>query len=367
MDDLVKNSKKSIYCQIQFLISIYTKDSSGSSSINSVDFFDIVRDSIIYFDKSEDEIKRHEKSNPYVARLMKMDVNGECFIDWQDDDLKVNDFVKDYKETDGIYDFSPILFVYQVRAQQKSNNNLCQKYRLLYGLMVFDQDSYQAMGEIFDDSGYAVKRNSTDGWDNSLSMKTIYGNSIVVIDDYLLCNTNQYNNNLYEILNTILPWEIKIPFYITFICDNNNKDFAFRYKKIKNKIAKLRPKYFNKDSDFYGLIRVNIIEDKKNVFHDRVILTNYCWISCGSGFDLYNEYNRAKHSTNVSILYPFIQHHVKWAKETYLNFLCDSRDVYSDAIKGNNNWFEETLFENRLYMMDSITEYLRAKVPHTYY
>lgn len=349
MDDLVKNSKKSIYCQIQFLESIC---SNNGCAENNVDFFSIVRDSVIYLDKSENEIKSRGKDNPFVARLIKMDVNGECNIDWSDDELKLEDYVKAYEEDDGLFDFSPILFVYQVKKQQRSNNNLCQKYRSQYGLMVFDQDSFQDIGIALEDSGYAVKRNSTDGWSNLLGTRTFYGNSLIVIDDYLLNDTGLYDNNLYEILDILLPWDLKIPFYLTFFRGKNDRDSCLQLKKIKEKVKTLRPKYFNENSDFNGLIKINIIEDRKNVFHDRVILTNYCWISCGSGFDLYNKSKQAKHSTNVSILYPFIQRNVKWAKNSYLDFLDDTKNVFNDAKKGNNNWYEGCLHENRLFMIE---------------
>ena len=349
MGDLVKNSKKSIYCQIQFIESIYA---GNRHSKGDVDFFSIVRDSIIYFDKSEDVVKSHGKDNPFVARLIKMDVNGECNIDWSDDELKLEDYINDYENTKGLLDFSPILFVYQVKKQQRSNNNLCQKYRSQYGLMVYDQDSYQDIGVALDDSGYAVKRNSSDGWSNLLGSRTLYGNSLIIIDDYLLKDTGLYENNLYEILDILLPWDIKIPFYITFFRGKCDVDMPIQYKMIKERIKALRPKYFNEGSDFYGLIKINIIEDRRNVFHDRVILTNYCWISCGSGFDLYSKSQRAKHSTSVSILYPFIQHHVKWVKDSYLDFIDDTRNVFGDAQKGNNKWSEGKLYENRLFMME---------------
>ena len=349
MVDLVKNSKKSIYCQIQFIESIYA---GNRHSEGDVDFFSIVRDSIIYFDKSEDVVKSHGKDNPFVARLIKMDVNGECNIDWSDDELKLEDYINDYENTKGLLDFSPILFVYQVKKQQRSNNNLCQKYRSQYGLMVYDQDSYQDIGVALDDSGYAVKRNSSDGWSNLLGSRTLYGNSLIIIDDYLLKDTGLYENNLYEILDILLPWDIKIPFYITFFRGKCDVDMPIQYKMIKERIKALRPKYFNEGSDFYGLIKINIIEDRRNVFHDRVILTNYCWISCGSGFDLYSKSQRAKHSTSVSILYPFIQHHVKWVKDSYLDFIDDTRNVFGDAQKGNNKWSEGKLYENRLFMME---------------
>ena len=349
MVDLVKNSKKSIYCQIQFIESIYA---GNRHSKGDVDFFSIVRDSIIYFDKSEDVVKSHGKDNPFVARLIKMDVNGECNIDWSDDELKLEDYINDYENTKGLLDFSPILFVYQVKKQQRSNNNLCQKYRSQYGLMVYDQDSYQDIGVALDDSGYAVKRNSSDGWSNLLGSRTLYGNSLIIIDDYLLKDTGLYENNLYEILDILLPWDIKIPFYITFFRGKCDVDMPIQYKMIKERIKALRPKYFNEGSDFYGLIKINIIEDRRNVFHDRVILTNYCWISCGSGFDLYSKSQRAKHSTSVSILYPFIQHHVKWVKDSYLDFIDDTRNVFGDAQKGNNKWSEGKLYENRLFMME---------------
>jgi len=352
MDDLVKNSKKSVYCQIQFLESICAENFRSAGSKNDVDFFDIVRDSVIYFDKSEDEIKSYVTNNPYVARLVKMDVNGECNIDWQDDELRIDDYVTSYAKTDGKLDFSPILLVFQVKKQQRSNNNLCQKYREKYGLMVYDQDSYQDICIAFEDSGFAVKRNSKDGWNNLFGARTFPGNSIVVIDDYLLKNTGLYENNLYEILDVLLPYDIRIPFYITFFSGKSDTDQALQYKKIKGKIKELRPKFFNENSDSYGLIRINIIEDRRNVFHDRVILTNYCWISCGCGFDLYNKFHQAKHSTNVSILYPFIQRHVKWVKGSYLNFLDDTKKVYQDAHKGDNKWSEGNLFENRLFMME---------------
>lgn len=351
MEDLTKNSKKSVYCQIQFLESISTDNSHAINSEGDVNFFDIVRDSIIYFDKSEDEVKSYRNNNPYVARLIKMDANGECNIDWQNVELKIDDYVESYAATDGKCDFSPILLVFQVKKQQRSINNLCLKYRTQYGLMVYDQDSFQEIGIALEDSGFAVKRNSQEGWSNLFGARTFPGNSLVVIDDYILKDTGLYKNNLYELLDVLLPVDIKIPFYITFFCGKNYNDQALKFKKITEKIKELRPKYFNEDCDSYGLLKVNIIEDGNNVFHDRVILTNYCWISCGSGFDLYNKSQKAKHSTNVSILYPFIQHHVKWVKDSYLDFLNDTRKVYFDAKKGDNKWSEGCLFENRLYML----------------
>ena len=353
MEDLPKNSKKSVYCQIQFLESIFTDKKQIKSLENEIDFFDIVRDSIIYFDKSENEIKSHGTDNYFVARLIKMDVNGECNIEWLDDELKLEDYVNDYIDTNGVYDFSPILFIYQVKKQQRSNNNLCQKISSRYGLMIYDQDNYQEIGKAFVDSGYAVKRNSTVGWGKTLGVRTIYGNSLVIIDDYLLKNSELYDNNLYEILDVLLPFDISIPFYITFIKGKSDIEISSLYKIIRKKIKDLRPRYFKEDGAYNELIKINIIEDRYNVFHDRVILTNYCWISCGSGFDLYNKFQKAKHSTNVSILYPFIQNYVKWAKESYLDFLNDSRMVYFDAKKGCNKWAEDDLFNNRLLMIES--------------
>ena len=205
MADLAKISKKSIYCQVKFLESICDNNRLPTISDSNIDFFEIVRDSIIYFDKSEEVIKGFENSNPYVARLIKMDVNGECNIEWQDDDLKLEDYVKDYEATDGIYDYSPILFVYQVKKQRRSNNNLCQKYRSLYGLMIFDQESYFDIRVAFEDSGVAVRKKSTEDWGELLGTKTIYGNSLVIIDDYLLDNTGLYGNNLHKILDVLLP------------------------------------------------------------------------------------------------------------------------------------------------------------------
>lgn len=351
MDDLARNRKKSVYCQLQFLESICSDSRNNDSPEYNVDFFDIVRDSVIYFDKSEDEVKNQIGQNQYVARLVKMDVNGECNIDWQEVELKLEDYLLAYIGSDGINDYSPILFVYQVKKQQKSNNNLCQKYRSQYGLMVYDQDSYCDIRMAFEDTGYAVKRRSTTGWKSLLGERIFYGNSLVVIDDYLLKNKELYENNLYEILDILLPWDIKIPFYLTFFSGKAEIDQASQYKKITEKIKELRPRYFNENSDFYGLIKINIIEDRRNVFHDRVILTNYCWISCGSGFDLYNKSKQAKHSTSVSVIYPFIQRHVKWAKKSYLDFLDDTRNVYQDAKKGDNKWSEGNLFKNRLFMM----------------
>lgn len=353
MEDLAKKSKKSIYCQVQFLESLQKDNKFVTNLKDNVDFFDIVRDSIIYFDKSEDEIKSHSRSNPYISRLIKMDVNGECNIDWLDDELKIEDYINSYKETDGTLDYSPILFIYQVKKQQKSCNNLCYKYRTQYGLMVYDQDCYQEIGIAFKDSGYAVKRNSIEGWKKSLEQKNITGNALVIIDDYLLNNIDLYDNNLYEILDVLLPWTIQIPFYLTFFTKKSSLDIVLQLKRIEKKIKELRPKYFNEGSDLYGLIKINIIEDGRNIFHDRVILTNYCWISCGSGFDLYTKSQKAKHSTNVSILYPFIQYHVKWAKDAYLDFLDDSKTVFLDAQRGYNKWSDCSLYNNRLFMMES--------------
>lgn len=357
MEDLVKSSRKTIYCQLQFLESICKNDNDTYGSNGDVNFLEIIRDSIIYFDKSEEVIKSHQSSNYYITKLIKMDIEGDCFIDWQEGDLKLKEYVNDYIERDGINDFSPILFVYQAKKQQKSNNNLCQKYNSLYGLMMFDQDSYKEMEYVFQDCGCAIKKDSENGWKDSFAYKRFFGNSLIVIDDYLIDKTDSFAANLYELLDIFLPCNQTIPFYLTFISSSKNYDFNVRAQAIENKVKELRPKYFQKGNELYGKIRMNIIEDSNNVFHDRVILTNYCWISCGCGFDLYKNNGKAKHSTTISLVYPFLQNRIKWSKEAYLNFICDSREVF-DKVEKNHKWYGGDLSKNRLLMMDKISENL---------
>jgi hypothetical protein len=116
-------------------------------------------------------------------------------------------------------------------------------------------------------------------------------NSLVILDDYILTDSNELiEENLVELLKKIMPLKLNqnLEFQITIIGENQGIKLIDK----KNKILK-------KLNNFYSYpINLSIIPEK---IHDRRIFTNYYWIISGYGFTLFQD-KKVKKETSFTFI-----------------------------------------------------------------
>ena len=118
-------------------------------------------------------------------------------------------------------------------------------------------------------------------------------NAIVVIDNYILDDTNMMTENIEGLFEAIMPKELNTTFHITIVTSLKKIPYCNdRYNRLRDTVKKLRP-----NIDF----ELTII--KSQDFHDRTILTNTMFFSCGAGFDLFRK-KQSQKTTTVNVALP---------------------------------------------------------------
>lgn len=126
-------------------------------------------------------------------------------------------------------------------------------------------------------------------------------NALIIMDKYLFSNGL---DKIKELLDCFVIHNIKTDFHLTILTDQivkNQGCFTGEdiERKLKEKETKIR-KYLS--SMYPGLNPVvEIFRIKGKEFHDRVLLTNYCYITIGAGFDLFNDNGIAQHEGDITM------------------------------------------------------------------
>lgn len=182
------------------------------------------------------------------------------------------------------------------------------------------------------------------------SEKNVPCNSLIIIDNYILSKTDLINENLTDILDTLIPSHLssKIDFHITFFTSslNNAKD---KLQSVTDMLKALRP-----EINF----SLSIIKSSSDNFHDRNIISNNILISCGGGFDLF-KLGKSQKTTTVSLHNPFITTNEQWLRKAYSDILHDTLKVYDSSPKFGENNIGDTypnfmLGESRNRLIDTI-------------
>ena len=92
----------------------------------------------------------------------------------------------------------------------------------------------------------AVKKKINESWVDILSKDNVFpSNSLIVIDRYLFSNDTDATSqdgidNLYEILNNILPYKLGVEYHILIVFDDKTLNKEEPFEIISNKINKLK-------------------------------------------------------------------------------------------------------------------------------
>jgi hypothetical protein len=285
-----------------------------------------------------DSFLKESLENSIFKYIRKRQQAGGCELKFE---LNKDNLESDFKNSK-INPFNPVILIYQSNKQRKFENR-CGQYFRSYGILAADQNDFVDKCALIKDYGFAIKKSTKGSWRKLLENIPIYGNSLIIVDNYLLSDSGTLDLNLMPILNALLPENLDTEFNISFFTQDSNYTLKYVTSKIEEIIRDIRP-----NLNF----SINFFVDVKHLFHDRVIVSNYFWMQCGAGFDLFGNNSKAKHSTTVTFIYPFIQNHVPWAKDAFCYLLDDVKETANSAVNNGPviQYYGETK-KNRLFEM----------------
>ena len=216
------------------------------------------------------------------------------------------------------------------------NKGQCEDIKKNYGVIVINIDNLFDYSYALKDQGKAISKRD----DFCRSWKDVFANinimpynAIVVIDNYILDDTNMMTENIEGLFEAIMPKELNTTFHITIVTSLKKIPYCNdRYNRLRDTVKKLRP-----NIDF----ELTII--KSQDFHDRTILTNTMFFSCGAGFDLFRK-KQSQKTTTVNVALPLWgDNNIKWVNEAYSNIINDVKKVYNATPEFDGSRINETM------------------------
>ena len=206
-----------------------------------------------------------------------------------------------------------------------------------FGVINITSSNYPEYECLFRDNGEAIAKGEEYNWGFLQSKAKHNCNSMIIVDNYILKKAS-VKKNLFEIIDSLLPEKLDVPFHFSIVSTENNISWHWdeAIGTLAGELRRLRP---NLKIEFESLW-----VDEKEI-HDRTIITNNVWISCGGGFDLFYYERETKRfvagkSTTINIIFPFIQNFNNWVDDAYLNNLEDVKYAFEG--------FNEKPSKNRL-------------------
>jgi len=219
------------------------------------------------------------------------------------------------------------------------DSETCQNCMEECGVLAICPENLKNYKAILYDNGVAIKRNETAAWKKIINCSPCLCNSLILVDNYIFNDFKLLDDNLKQILDAMLPEKLSfdIPFHISICSEMGNKTEQDCLMRVENLIKNIRPNL---------IVKIDILKCSTNEFHDRIIITNNIYLSCGSGFEIFKyDFKISKFSTistkttSVNILFPFFQTFVQWTTNAYSNII----NEVSRVLKSRNAKMENRL------------------------
>lgn len=266
-----------VYSDLKNLEEILKSEKGSRTLFNIIHKFCDVK-----LDLESEEILKLKDKNPFFKKLFKrnhatVEPDKESYESLRNN--KYENFLNDIlimnleeEDTKNIRDRYGIL---AVNTEEPFLEN--QEYNFGYSIGVDETSIKNCWSELFHDK------------------PIIPVNSAIIIDNFLWNDIRKYkeqnDNNIYPILNSIIPKTLEVPFHLMIVLQS--KDGRLTKEKAKEIIKKMRKKI---DCDS-GLEISIITQTNTKKFHERAILTNYHYIYSHKGFVAFED-NRIKNETN---------------------------------------------------------------------
>ena len=167
------------------------------------------------------------------------------------------------------------------------------------------------------------KDNQFKSWSNYFN-NTPPLNSIIIADNYILDKTETFDKNLFAILDAIVPkYRIDETIDISIIVQKDLTNPEKRYDIIEN-FLKIKDNNFN----------LNIHLTPKDKPHDRIIISNYFYVTSGHSLDFFNAKGNINKETTLNY-FPICS--IKSIKSFYKEISKLSEYTKNNRFIGNNS------------------------------
>lgn len=198
----------------------------------------------------------------------------------------------------------------------------CEKAMREFGIIIICLENINDFKHLIIEHGVALRRDEKSSWNKCLENNSTKFpcNSLIVVDNYILNKESMIDENLTQILDSLIPSNLNqsLIFHLTIfsLLDDASKSCTAkqRYEKIVNILQQIRPNQ---------KFSLTIIKCKKDKFHDRTITSSNLFLGCSGGFDLFMG-GVAKKTTTVFAFHPFLYTHNPWSRKAYSDFLNDA-------------------------------------------
>ena len=281
----------------------------------------------LYFDCTAQQFDSLTESDERLRYLWKKSTGGECGLEFSNGE------------------FDSVSLNSNLQAVLLSGDDRQDETNRL-GMMNITADNYLRKGFLFRECGFPLQHSQEWDWSNLSKLVTKeMANSLVIIDNYILSTDGQFKqtnleDNIFEILNALLPDSCDVPFDLTVFYVEGIKS---NEERLRQYVKAIRPNL---------KVNFNIHQVLRNDFHDRTIVSNNYWISSPGGFDLMkrkrdkfqhaNKYYATK-DTTVTIWFPFFcSGNVLTADKTYENLIRGAKHALEiRGLAASNRLLEE--------------------------
>lgn len=247
------------------------------------------------------------QDDPNLKQLWKKNAGGECSIKFHGSKFNnIEDLLKQ----------NPLCLL----LTEQDKTNICSDY----GIININLSNFSKKSHYFKDNGVAVKMGELWDWEKIRPVVSETANALLIVDNYIFKGVKcKVKDNIYKILDIILPKSLKIDFHLTIFYVDGYPDCE---EKLKAQIKRIRPN-LNVKFEFIKTTK-DANNGFKTEFHDRAILTNNIWIDSGAGFNLlFTDYLhfKADKSTTVSIAHVFFaSKNINWLDNATANLIDDA-------------------------------------------
>lgn len=203
----------------------------------------------------------------------------------------------------------------------------CDSLGIQHGVVAINSVDMPRKEHLFKGDGFLLKKNATRYEDRYLQFrsKLCYPcNAMILIDPYILTREQNIDNNLFSLLDALLPnrklqWVFQIAIFS--MIGDKNQDAAngeSSYNRIKNLITALR-KGLDFDLTLYAI-------SHSEEFHSRMIITNNVLLSAADGFEVFKEDGKANKNAKFDIVMPRLVGDSRQDMSNYLRWIKVAKD-----------------------------------------
>lgn len=236
----------------------------------------------LIIDLDDDEIVKRSSENPNYLKL------------WSEGRIKYESYPKTFDQmvSDDEYFMGKSTEIYLLAL----NETFCKNIEHKFGLVCTSLNSVEEkMPQLCQFRLNPVSKGRSAGWSFLLKYK-FPSNAVVIADNYILDKRENISENLFRLLEAILPEELDIEYHLT-ILTQKVPSLSGRYELINS--------YLKKRYKYPIILSIGRISSGIHDLHDRNIISNYCWYNSVAGFDLFKETKDGLKSIHNTIVLAF--------------------------------------------------------------